>query len=74
MFYASFISGYTPSLKNFPTENGKTKADAEKACNDVFDNNPTLQSCINEAGMDFTPEKSVCVEDFKVKVELLSNL
>ncbi|WAR27901.1 VWDE-like protein [Mya arenaria] len=52
-------------LANFPSVNGKSRAEAEKACNSAIDNNPTLQQCIAKAGLDFSNEKDICVEDFK---------
>ncbi|WAR27902.1 VWDE-like protein [Mya arenaria] len=52
-------------LANFPSVNGKSRAEAEKACNSAIDNNPTLQQCIAKAGLDFSNEKDICIEDFK---------
>ncbi|WAR27900.1 VWDE-like protein [Mya arenaria] len=52
-------------LANFPSVNGKSRAEAENACNSAIDNNPTLQQCIAKAGLDFSNEKDICIEDFK---------
>lgn len=63
------MTAFAPRLRDFPTENGKTLADAEKACNDAFSVHSTIQQCISQAGMNFDSEIECCVEDFKVTIE-----
>ncbi|XP_053404691.1 von Willebrand factor D and EGF domain-containing protein-like [Mercenaria mercenaria] len=64
-YFFDYGLSYAPTLRDFPTENGKTKVDAEKACNDAFSKHSTIQQCITHVGMDFTSVKETCVEDFK---------
>ncbi|XP_052250494.1 von Willebrand factor D and EGF domain-containing protein-like isoform X2 [Dreissena polymorpha] len=57
---------YVPILRaDFPSEHGKSRRDAETACNSAIDQNPILQQCVLRAGLDFVSEKGNCVEDFK---------
>lgn len=51
---------------DFPTENGKTLADAEKACADAFARSSTLQTCKETIGIDHSAQMAMCIEDFKV--------
>lgn len=60
------MAAYTPRLRNFPTEHGKTQVDAETACRDAFSKHKTLQQCKTQAGVDFRMQLEECVEDFKV--------
>ncbi|KAH3779149.1 hypothetical protein DPMN_180628 [Dreissena polymorpha] len=64
MVYLS--AAYVPILRaDFPSKNGKSRADAEAACNSTIDQNPIVQQCVLRAGLDFAPENGNCVEDFK---------
>ncbi|XP_052784032.1 von Willebrand factor D and EGF domain-containing protein-like [Mya arenaria] len=65
-YYFDYGLSFQPQLlANFPSVNGKSRAEAENACNSAIDNNPTLQQCIAKAGLDFSNEKDICIEDFK---------
>lgn len=56
-----------PVLKaDFPSVNGKSRAEAEASCSAAIDQNPTVLQCVQKAGMNFEKQKDVCVEDFKV--------
>jgi hypothetical protein len=61
------IPAIQPQIRNFPTENGKTQADAEKACKDAFNKNTILRQCTTYIGFDFGIQIDECVEDFKVR-------
>ncbi|XP_053404692.1 von Willebrand factor D and EGF domain-containing protein-like [Mercenaria mercenaria] len=64
-YFFDYGLSFAPQLRNFPTENGKTQADAEKACRDAFSKHSTIQQCTTHAGMDFSSDIDECVEDFK---------
>lgn len=64
-YFFNYGLSFAPQLRNFPTENGKTQADAEKACKDAFSKHATIQQCKLHLGTGFTSELDECVEDFK---------
>lgn len=64
-YYFDYGLSIQPQIRNFPTENGKTQADAEKACKDAFNKNTILRQCTTYIGFDFGIQIDECVEDFK---------
>ena len=62
---------FRPTLiADFPSVNGKSRAEAEGVCNAAIDGNPVLQTCAQRVGLDFTSVKETCVEDYKVLLKI----
>lgn len=68
------VSAFTPQLRDFPTRNGKTRADAQKACEDAFNHHATVQQCMSRVDIGYEGLIHECVEDFKVRLVFFFNL
>jgi len=66
-FLMFLLPVFRPALiADFPSVNGKSRAEAEGVCNAAIDGNSVLQTCVQRVGLDFTGVKETCVEDYKV--------
>ncbi|KAL4219743.1 hypothetical protein ACF0H5_020157 [Mactra antiquata] len=65
IYFFDNSNSYRPQIRDFPSENGKTRDDAEKACSNAFNKNTVLQNCITNAAMNFSTELDTCIEDYK---------